>query len=126
MIDRWVPVVASVLGLAGGMGGAYIGGQVANDGQRQRFEHERATRMQDSRRETYVAYLQELERHFFLGGTPERARAAEAAVLLVSSAAIRDAATKAGDAANGDDLASYTAARDAFIELAQQELMAGG
>jgi hypothetical protein len=49
-----------------------------------------------------VTYLMELERHGFLGGTPERARAAEAAVLLVSSA------------------------RDAFIELAQRELTVGG
>jgi hypothetical protein len=40
MSDRWVPIVAAVVGVIGGMGGAYIGGSVANEGQRQRFEEQ--------------------------------------------------------------------------------------
>lgn len=125
MIDRWMPVVAAALGLLGGMGGAYIGGSVANQGQEQRFREERATRIEDSRRDTYVAYLRELENHFFLGGTPEKARAAQAAVLLVSSASVRDAASAAVAAANGSNLKRYTKARDVFIDRAQAELAAG-
>jgi len=81
--------------------------------------------MQDLRRDTYVTYLRELESHFFLGGTPEKERAAQAAVLLVSSAAIRTAATAAGKAADGSDVTRYTKARDRFIGLAQQELSTG-
>ncbi len=104
------------------MGGAFVGGQVANEGQQQDFENERLVRTQELRRETYVTFIQELESHFFLGGTPEKARTAQAAVLLVSSAAIRQAAAKATDAANTDDLARYTRARDEFIDLAQPEL----
>lgn len=126
MIERWVPVVAALLGILGGMGGAYVGGSVANNGQEQRFKAERATRIEDSRRDTYVKYIRELESHFFLGGTPEKARAAQAAVLLVSSPAIREAARKVGQAVNGSDLRSYTRARDEFIDLAQHELSTGG
>lgn len=58
----------------------------------------------------------------FQGGTPDEARTAQAAVLLVSSAAIRQASSAATDAANGDDLPRYTDARDRFIDLAQHEL----
>jgi hypothetical protein len=44
------------------------------------FREQRATRLEDARRATYVAYLRELKHHFFLGGTPEEARALQAAV----------------------------------------------
>jgi mevalonate pyrophosphate decarboxylase len=88
------------------------------------FREQRATRLEDARRATYVAYLRELENHFFLGGTPEKARALQAAVLLVSSPAVRAAATRAVAAANSSDLARYTRAHDDFIEAAQRELTA--
>ena len=84
MLQRWTAVVAATLGLFAGMGGAFIGGNVANKGQQQLFREQRATRLEDARRATYVAYLRELENHFFLGGTPEKARR-QAAVLLVSA-----------------------------------------
>ncbi|SRR6266508_4378436 len=122
MVERWLPVAAAILGVAGGMGGAYVGGSVANEGQQQRFEQEQMVQRQELRREAYVQFIQELESHFFLGGTPEKARAAQAAVMLVSSAAIREAAMEATAAANTDDLDRYTRARDAFIDLAQEEL----
>jgi hypothetical protein len=122
MLERWTAVVAATLGLFAGMGGAFIGGNVANKGQQQLFREQRATRLEDARRATYVAYLRELENHFFLGGTPEKARALQAAVLLVSAPAVRVAATRAVAAANSSDLARYTRARDKFIEAAQREL----
>jgi hypothetical protein len=126
MIERWIPVVAAVLGVAGGMGGAFVGGSVANTGQQQRFDNEQATRALDLRHATYVKYLEELEYYFFVGNTIERERAAEAAVLLVSPPALREAAVKAADAANGDDESAYTRARDRFIDLAQKDLTASG
>jgi CHASE1-domain containing sensor protein len=55
MAEQWVPVVAAVLGLLGGMAGAAVGGYVANEGQEQRFEHERATQLRDLRTDTYVS-----------------------------------------------------------------------
>jgi hypothetical protein len=122
MFDGWVPAVAAFLGVVGGMGGAFVGGAVANEGQQQQYANERMERMADLRRATYVTFVEELERHFFQGGTPDKARAAQAAVLLVSSASIRQASTAATEAANGDDLARYTDKRDRFIDLAQREL----
>ena len=59
MSERWVPLLAALVGLLGGMGGAYIGGSVANEGQQQRFENEQEARMQDLRRNTYADFLQE-------------------------------------------------------------------
>ena len=122
MLDRWIPIAAAVLGVAGGAGGAYVGGTVANEGQQERFRNERVVRMQELRRETYVNYIRELETHFYVGGLPAKTRAAQAAVELVSSPAIRQAATEATAAANTSDLKRYTRARDKFIDLAQQEI----
>ena len=122
MFDGWVPAVAAFLGVVGGMGGAFVGGAVANEGQQQQYANERLERMAELRRMTYVSFVEELEHHFFQGGTPDKARAAQAAVLLVSSAAIRQASSAATDAANSDDLSRYTNARDRFIDLAQHEL----
>jgi CHASE1-domain containing sensor protein len=62
MAEQWVPVVAAVLGLLGGMAGAAVGGYVANEGQEQRFEHERATQLRDLRTDTYVRFLRAAER----------------------------------------------------------------
>ena len=53
MSDRWIPVLAAVVGVIGGIGGAYIGGAVANEGQETRFERERAAALQDLRMDTY-------------------------------------------------------------------------
>jgi hypothetical protein len=41
MSDRWLPVVAAILGVLGGVAGAAVGGYVANKGQEQRLEAER-------------------------------------------------------------------------------------
>src|SRR5919198_2857556 len=122
MLVRWIPLLAAILGVSGGIGGAYVGGAVANEGQKQRFDAERVTHVQDLRRATYVKYVEELERDFYRGGYPDKARAAEAAVDLVSSPAIRDAAAQATAAAGKSDLARFKQARDRFLELAQREL----
>jgi hypothetical protein len=43
----WIPVLAAVVGLIGGVGGAYVGGEVANSGQKQQFENQRTAEVQD-------------------------------------------------------------------------------
>ena len=61
MAERWFPVLAAVLGLLGGIGGAAVGGYVANKGQEQQFEEERAARIRDERLDTYVRFLRAAE-----------------------------------------------------------------
>jgi len=61
MAERWLPVLAAVLGLLGGIGGAAVGGYVANKGQEQQFEEERAARIRDERLDTYVRFLRAAE-----------------------------------------------------------------
>jgi hypothetical protein len=58
VFDRWIPVVAAVLGVLGGMGGALVGGSIANSGQEQRFENERRAARHDLRQDAYANYLQ--------------------------------------------------------------------
>jgi hypothetical protein len=126
MSERWLPVLAAVVGVLGGMGGAFVGGHVANEGQQRRFEEEQKLRIENLRRETYVNYVRDLENIFFIGNTREKVRAAEAAVLLVSSPSIADVTRDVRLLAEGEDEDSYTDARDAFVKLAQQEIETGG
>src|SRR5919201_4887351 len=95
MAERWLAVLAAVLGLLGGIGGAAVGGYVANKGQEQRFEEERSARIRDVRLDTYVKYLQAAENEHF---HPSRAseeviiRAEAEVELVASSDALREAA----------------------------------
>jgi hypothetical protein len=57
MDARWMPLLAAAVGVLGGVGGAYIGGVVANEGQEQQSESERAASMQDLRRDAYENFL---------------------------------------------------------------------
>ncbi len=127
MVDRWVPILAAVLGLVGGTAGAYVGGSVANEGQQQRFENERQTRIENLRIDTYGSYLRELANWNYVGGVPSKVSAAQAKVLLVSSSpAVRDAALQLFTAARKDSQsASFRSARNRFIDLAQQEVHVG-
>jgi hypothetical protein len=54
---RWMPIVAAGIGLIGGLGGALVGGWLANRGQEKQFESERAAAAQELRREAYADYL---------------------------------------------------------------------
>ena len=124
MSERWLPVLAAIVGVLGGMGGAFVGGYVANQGQKQRFEHEQAVRIQNLRRETYVNYVRELENQFFLGGTREKVRAAEGAVLLVSPS-IAEETRDVRELSEREDETSYTDARDRWVVAAQEEILSG-
>jgi hypothetical protein len=55
----WIPVLAAVVGLIGGVGGAYVGGEVANKGQEQQFENQRTAELQDLLIATYARYLRD-------------------------------------------------------------------
>jgi hypothetical protein len=52
-----VPILAAGVGLLGGVLGALAGGWIANEGQKSRFETERAAAIHDLRIETYANYV---------------------------------------------------------------------
>jgi hypothetical protein len=129
MPEHWVPVVAALLGILGGMGGAAVGGYIANRGEQQRLEHERAAEIRDLRLDTYVMLLRAAElEHAQPVETDDRVvRTAEAEVALVApTVAIREAASQfAANALYGTSEQDYTRLRDEFINLAQAELEPG-
>jgi hypothetical protein len=55
--SRWMPLFAAAVGVLGGVGGAYIGGVVANEGQERQSQSERAAAVQDVRRDVYGDFL---------------------------------------------------------------------
>ncbi|MDQ5874067.1 MAG: hypothetical protein M3526_01635 [Actinomycetota bacterium] len=57
MDGRWMAILAAALGVLGGVGGAFVGGSMANEGQERQFEADRAAAIQDLRIETYGNYL---------------------------------------------------------------------
>ncbi len=128
MGERWFPVLAAALGLIGGVAGAAVGGYIANQGQEQRFEEERAARIRDLRIDTYVRFLRAIEdEHSNAGERPDALfLAAEAEVALLARGADlrRAAAALTDETVNYDDEQEekYTRARDSFIELAHAEI----
>jgi hypothetical protein len=62
-------ILVAAVGVIGGVGGAYIGGVVANEGQERQSENERAAALQELRRDAYGDFL----------GTVQELRAAAAA-----------------------------------------------
>jgi hypothetical protein len=105
---------------------------VANNGQQQRFENERAAHPQDVRVEADVNYLREINNLLVVGGCPEKARTAEAQVVLLSGTAVGEAADELAQAvtalhdqpgAASEEI--YKQKLQNFIELAQSELTGG-
>src|SRR5918993_2442304 len=86
MDDRWIPVLAGVIGLIGGVGGAVVGGVIANEGQEEQFEKDRAAELQDVREQTYVKFVGAAENVLTVGGEENEAEAnaALAEVALLS------------------------------------------
>jgi hypothetical protein len=131
MAERWLPVLAAVLGLLGGIGGAAVGGYVANKGQEQQFEEERAARIRDERLDTYVRFLRaaENERIHPVETSDDVINTASAEVALVArSAALRGAAEKLTasleSAVTGSE-SQITEARERFVDLAHSEIETG-
>ena len=130
MAERWFPVLAAVLGLLGGIGGAAVGGYVANKGQEQRFKEERAARIRDVRINAYVRFLRAAENGKFHAREVEDSvlYTAEAEVALVArSNALRRAAERLTESVlnySPPIEKPYNDARESFIELANSEIEA--
>jgi hypothetical protein len=121
MSERWIPILAAVVGVLGGMGGAFIGGYVANEGQQERFDSERKAQVADSRLETYGNYLGELNKWIIVGGDGEAVTTAYGQVLLFSSSlALRQAARELGEAAEEINLAQKAQEEGEEISLTER------
>jgi CHASE1-domain containing sensor protein len=132
MPERWLPVLAAVLGLLGGIGGAAVGGYVANKGQEQRFAEQRAARIRDVRLDTYAKFLRAAENeHFNARASDDIITRAEAEVdLMASSDALREAAAMLTDTLlNNEDTPIWERkirkARKLFVDLAHTEIETG-
>lgn len=138
MSERWIPLLAAIVGLLGGMAGAYIGGSVANEGQQQRFENEQKAETRALRVDAYVGLLQACETAFNTEANISEAdltrrvgdlRAAQArASLMTSSAEVRDAAGGLGPDQGGCGFIppkEHIAAQQRFVEAAREEVTAG-
>ena len=133
MNERWIPIMAGVIGVVGGVGGAVIGGVIANEGQEEQFERDRAAEVQDLREQTYVKFVGAAERVHQLGGQTANAEAsaALAEVILLSPTLAQPATTVLKRAAQttGEKTkrqatveAAYVTNLDRFVLLAQKEV----
>ncbi|HEX5896572.1 MAG TPA: hypothetical protein VFY47_09610 [Thermoleophilaceae bacterium] len=133
MSERWVPLLAAAVGLLGGMGGAYVGGTLANEGQQDRFEAERKAETRNIRLDAYVDFLKACETAFYIDETFSRAEktrltgelsaALARAALVTSSADVPPAAGTLAEACREDDddpVARGPGIR--FLEAAHPEL----
>jgi hypothetical protein len=131
MAERWLPVLAAVLGLLGGIGGAAVGGYVANKGQEQQFDEERAARIRDERLDTYLRFLRLTENEFFhpVETSDDDVITANLEVALVArSAALREAAARLTDTLLSPEErpeSQRTEARKRFVDLAHSEIETG-
>jgi hypothetical protein len=128
--DRWLPVLAAILGVLGGVAGAAVGGYVANKGQEQRLEAERDSRMLDQRVDAYVRFLRAVENEASDAGLYEDAifkTAATEVELVARNAALQRAARRLKDEITDYEEGNpgpYTQARRKFIELANADIEA--
>lgn len=141
MSDRWTPILAALVGLIGGLGGAAIGGAIANEGQEQRARDEREAQLQDVAIETYSNYVRTAGSAFFrLAGDASMSEAmkarligevegAQAEVVFLTAepevAATADRLEQSlADLANGKrlDHKGYREARDDFIQAAESSI----
>jgi hypothetical protein len=132
MDSRWLPVVAAILGVLGGVAGAAVGGYIANKGQEQQFEAERAARMLDMRIDAYVRFLVNAQNeadHASDFDDSVLEASGQQIALLARSAELRRAAATLSDSARfwddpGRGRSEYTQALDDFVALANAEIEA--
>ena len=126
MNDRWLPVLAAILGVLGGVAGAAVGGYIANKGQEQRFDAERASRMLDQRIDAYVRFLRAAENEAdeaSMYPDPIVQTAAAEVELVARSAALRRAAERLLDTTlNFNEISEYRQARAEFVALANADV----
>ena len=129
MNDRWLPVLAAILGVLGGVGGAAVGGYVANKGEEQRLGAERASRMLDQRIDAYVRFLRAAENEADEASQypdPLVQTAAAEVELVARNAELREAAARLLDKTlNFEQLSAYREARAEFVELANADVEDG-
>jgi hypothetical protein len=102
MNERWlVPIMVAVVGLAGGLGGSYLGGRSANITQQKQFENQRLADVEDLAVAAYSNFVRTAARIAFLGrkaNDAERAQvfAAEAQVgfLFQEEEEVKEAGTR--------------------------------
>jgi CHASE1-domain containing sensor protein len=130
--DRWMPILAAIVGLVGGLGGAAIGGSIANEGQEQQFKNQRIADLNNLLNETYSRYLRTsatayldrtaggISRKELIRIQGELEGGAAQVVMLVNDPAVEDAAERLERAVvdDGVDFKTYRTARDAFIKAA--------
>lgn len=136
---RWLAILAAALGVLGGIGGAFIGGSLANAGAEKRLEKERAAQVQDVRIEVYGTYLgtaDELATAWVTGDEEKikdgiaRLFVAEAKVAVIAEDqdAFEKAALEINKILTSDPgltqerLPQYQAAYKAFLEVARDEI----
>jgi hypothetical protein len=134
MDDRWIPILAGVIGVIGGVGGAVVGGVIANEGQEDQFEKDRAAELQDVREQTYVKFVGAAENVFTVGGEENEAVAnaalAEVALLSPTLAQPARGVFEAARNLRGTESAkqqqtervAYSRQLNRFIVLAQDEI----
>ena len=131
--ERWIPILAGVIGVVGGVGGAVVGGVIANEGQEAQFEKDRAAELQDLREQTYVRFVGAAERVHFLGGETANAEAnaAFAEVILLSPTleqpakmVLQRAGQTTGEKTKEQATveAAYSKDLERFVLLAQEEV----
>jgi hypothetical protein len=120
----WIPVLAAVVGLIGGVGGAYVGGEVSNNGQEQQFENQRLAEVQDLLIGAYGNYLRASSRWVLDPDSEElraEALAAETEVeFLAASPEVDVAAQQLFDVV--EERGNYNAEREQFIDTAGRSL----
>src|SRR5918994_1708952 len=138
MDARWIPVLAAALGVLGGVGGAAIGGSVANSGQEKRFESERQAAIDDLRRATYARYqgaadvfrinweleesTEELKKLKSTEAQLLELLVAAAAVELIADNQVEQAADEIREQILDLSEEEYDALRDGFIGSARKEI----
>jgi hypothetical protein len=140
MDARWMPLFAAAMGVFGAVAGALVGGSVANSGQEQGFERQRAAAIQDLRIKTYGDFLgtanallatAKFDTNPEKQGKPYVAlQAAEARVeLIAETQEVESAASKVIDATEDDpsktlkeQLAAYQKATIDFRGAARDEI----
>jgi hypothetical protein len=137
IVTRWLPAMAAVAGLLGGIGGAFVGGWVANEGQQQQFRNQRLTEIQDLLIAIYGKYLRTAEVVAADNSILREVRsddrkaadlaefsAAEAELRLVADPELRDAARAVRTSVLRGSLSEYRTARDTFSIMANRAINA--
>jgi len=133
-----MPLFAAAVGVVGGVGGAWIGGVVANEGQEHQSQSERAAAIQDLRIDTYGDYLASADAlvgKLQLSFSDDERDAAlvhlvaiRARVVLVAEQpeVMLKRANAITEAVDGEDVDAYDDAAENFFVAARHDIEATG